>query len=492
MNLLFNKPSSAEAAEIRARIFNVLPSASYQLEKLFGLLNIEYSERTQTACVECHDTPKLLLNRQFVEEYCADDGDLFLLILHELHHVILGHTRLFPTIDRIDNLAFDAVINSILSRTVGRSVGVRLFTSTNAWEDFPARLLRPPPGWPGSIDAALVNLPKEEARVIQLLYGETDDALTYHDIYRLLRNTLLQTSHPGTSEIQGSESESQKPHPARKNDNTKTKTAGSGFTLLGNHANTEAQDPLLTGVIRRIVEGWPPPPLRISGRDEGRGAENFQLNREEKPGAAFIKTFKELLRRCGTQSGRGPALYRRELTATEFVRESVLPDERDRRVTALKSITGRTPLIYRSLDFAIRPRPRRVPVVHLYLDVSGSMSQCLPFLTAACRTPFQKGELKVFAFSTVVSEVKGSDLTKATFGNTQGTDINAVLEHAVSIPAKKRPKVILIVTDGYVGPARSDLLSGLAKTRTVAALTDPPYAADLNPWISELITLPKH
>jgi hypothetical protein len=67
-----------------------------------------------------------------------------------------------------------------------------------------------------------------------------------------------------------------------------------------------------------------------------------------------------------------------------------------------------------------------------------------------CREPFRRGELKIFAFSTVVSELKGHDLSKAPMRNTWGTDINTVLEHATSIPAKRRPKVILIATDGYV------------------------------------------
>ena len=98
MNLLAHRPRTPEAAALRERIFNVLPAASYQMEKLFGLLDIEYSDETETACVECRVTPRLLLNRQFVEEHCREDGDLFLLILHELHHVILGHTRLFPRV----------------------------------------------------------------------------------------------------------------------------------------------------------------------------------------------------------------------------------------------------------------------------------------------------------------------------------------------------------------------------------------------------------
>jgi hypothetical protein len=45
--------------------------------------------------VECRATPRLLLNKTFLDEYCQDDGDLFLLILHELYHVILGHTGSF-------------------------------------------------------------------------------------------------------------------------------------------------------------------------------------------------------------------------------------------------------------------------------------------------------------------------------------------------------------------------------------------------------------
>jgi hypothetical protein len=56
MNILFNRPSTPEAAAIRERIFNVLPAASYQMEKLFGLFDIDFSNETETACVECRTT----------------------------------------------------------------------------------------------------------------------------------------------------------------------------------------------------------------------------------------------------------------------------------------------------------------------------------------------------------------------------------------------------------------------------------------------------
>ena len=126
------------------------------------------------------------------------------------------------------------------------------------------------------------------------------------------------------------------------------------------------------------MEGWPPPPFRIAGRDEGRSAENFWL-RPDNPGSAFRKAFERALRKCGIHAGRGPAVYRRQVTSSQRTVETVLPNARDRRIPALRSLLGHPPLFYRSELSERRPRPLRVPVVHLYLDVSGSMTACLPW-----------------------------------------------------------------------------------------------------------------
>jgi VWA domain containing CoxE-like protein len=460
MNLLFNRPSTPEAAAIRERIFNVLPAASYQMEKLFGLFDIEFSNETETACVECRTTPRLLLNKGFLDEYCRDDGDVFLLILHELYHVILGHTRLFPRVSPIDNVVFDAVINSMLCRTVGRTVGTRLFTRINGYDSLTERLLRPPPGWPDEFEGALAALPPEEQRIIGLLYGPAESSkITNLDIYELLRKELAGRDVPKV-------------------------------LLLGSHGPEQNEDGLLKEAVRRIVEGWPP--FRISGRDEGRSAETFWLRPAEKPGSAFRKAFEGVvLRRCGVHAGRGPAVYRRQVTSSLRSVETVLPNTRDRRIPALRSFLGHAPLFYRSESSERRPRRLRVPIVHLYLDVSGSMTECLPYLSAACREPFKRGELKIFAFSTVVSELKGHDLSKAPMQNTWGTDINAVLGHIIGIPTRRRPKVILIATDGYVGRGRSDLIARLSRTRVVVAPTDSGHAADLQAWAHEMIKLPQ-
>ena len=459
MNLLSQRPRSPEAATIRERIFNVLPAASYQMEKLLGLLDITFSDATPTAAVECRATPRLLLNRDFVAEHCRADSDLFLLILHELHHVILGHTRLFPRVTRADNLVFDAVINAMLCQSVGRTVGTGLFERLYDFGKSPERLLRPPPGWPHAFSAALRSLPDREAEVIRLLYGPPRGGATYLEIHELLRRQL----GPDVP----------------------------GVRLLGDHGPEQPDDPLLKQTIRSVVEDWPPPPLPLRGRDEGRSPRDHWFTDNAAPGREFRQAFARLLRRCGLDSTKSnhPRLRFRP-DSREITRVSVLPDARDRRVAALRRITGRDPLVRLTSALEVKPRRLPVPVAHVYLDVSGSMSRALPHLVAVCREPFRRGELRLFAFSTVVSELTGRDLARASFANTQGTDINCVLSHLTGLPARKRPRVVLIATDGYVGPARADLLSCLPRLRFVAALAGEIHRDDLAPWAHQLTDLP--
>ena len=168
------------------------------MEKLFGLFDIEFSEETETAAVECRTTPRLLLNKGFLDEYCQDDGDLFLLILHELYHVILGHTRLFPRVTPIDNIVFDAVINSMLCRTVGRTVGTGLFTRINGYDSLPERLLRPPPGWPDEFKSALAALPSRSNASSACSMARTNRANSpICDIYELLLQGTFRVRSPG-------------------------------------------------------------------------------------------------------------------------------------------------------------------------------------------------------------------------------------------------------------------------------------------------------
>src|SRR4051794_16257286 len=101
---------------IVARVLNAVPAASYEMGALLSVLRIEVTTEVPTACVSCERRPVLRINPEFVETWCRTDEHLFLLVMHELHHVLLGHTRLFRRTTVAHNIAFDAVINAMLCR----------------------------------------------------------------------------------------------------------------------------------------------------------------------------------------------------------------------------------------------------------------------------------------------------------------------------------------------------------------------------------------
>ena len=47
----------------------------------------------------------------FVATHAQTPEKLLMLVMHELHHVLLGHTTLFPRVTEVQNFVFDAVIN---------------------------------------------------------------------------------------------------------------------------------------------------------------------------------------------------------------------------------------------------------------------------------------------------------------------------------------------------------------------------------------------
>ena len=143
-----NKHGSSDA--LVARLISCLPAATFEMETLCRLAGIKVSREIPSAAVECTFRPRLLLNPDFVEKYCARDEHLFLLVMHELWHIILAHTRLYPRGTMAHNIAFDAVINSGLIRQFNAPEFRGFFEAINKADEFPGCLLRPPEGWPAN------------------------------------------------------------------------------------------------------------------------------------------------------------------------------------------------------------------------------------------------------------------------------------------------------------------------------------------------------
>ena len=108
-----------------------------------------------------------------------------MLVLHELYHIILGHTRLFPRVTQLHNIAFDAIINSMLCHQFKDPVYLEFFQKINSWKRFPARLLRPPEGWPEKAESLPKGASEEEALILNRLYGKKTETVTYHEVLEL-------------------------------------------------------------------------------------------------------------------------------------------------------------------------------------------------------------------------------------------------------------------------------------------------------------------
>jgi predicted metal-dependent peptidase len=126
------------------RILDCFPAGTYGLSVLLRLLEIVETDTVATAAVECRAQPRLLINPDFVVKWAATPEKLLMLVLHELHHVLLGHTRLFPRVTPVDNLVFDAVINALLCRMFPQPEHTSFFTDFYRDDVFPECLLRPP------------------------------------------------------------------------------------------------------------------------------------------------------------------------------------------------------------------------------------------------------------------------------------------------------------------------------------------------------------
>ncbi len=428
-----------ESRLLSDRIFESFPVTQPAFAKLLGLMDIVASRDVATACVSLGGRSRLMINPDFVARARHTAFDLSMLVLHELYHVVLGHTRLYGHITPAQNWAFDAVINAQLSQLFPSPSETALFRRSYRADAFPECLLRPPEGW--RMPEETWHLTGVAGDVHRALY--TDNSVSYEDLFRLLDSVL---------------------------------GGGQGLDpnrLLGNHdANDEADDPGLLKEIRNIIAQWPMLHER-SGRDLGDGLERRLLTLQRRHNAAVSMLRRALTRLAGTGTQGALSPVR-----TETPTESVLPYRSmlDRRAEVL-ACTGNSPMFFRAESSV--PGLARSERVHVYLDVSGSMSGVVKALYEALTTLLDHVAPAIHLFSTAVSDISHDQLKKGVLDTTGGTSIDVVTSHILKTKVKKA----LIVTDGWVGSIPSFHAEKLNKARVKVhgVITSPGESAFLAP-----------
>jgi hypothetical protein len=445
---------------IEERILECFPSGSYALSALLRLMDIVESDKIPTAAVECRIQPRLLINPEFVSKHADTPEQLLMLIMHELHHVLLGHTTLFPSLTETDNFVFDCVINALISRMFPQREHLRFLTSFYSDRKFPDCLLRPPPQWNGktvtTLPKAILDLPKTTQRrvteVYRSLYSEA--GVSYEEIYKILPKTL-------------------------------TEEALAEVPLLGGHeqggstdGDIENRSPVLFEIVRGIVEEWPQPPDPIRGRSLGEVLQEIEIRLQPVPGNRTV--LRSLLRKLGDKRADGPI---RQIGDDAVLLPTPLPTL-DRRSIVMRALGGQ-PLLYSGTS-SLRRRTNSGDRVHVYVDVSGSMGGVISAVYGAIRDCQQWVHPIIHMFSDTISDATPKEIDKGVVRSTGGTDIACVAEHM----AANRVRRACIITDGWVGEPRGAHFETLAKAKLgVALVGDSMNSDDLSDVSNKTVTL---
>jgi hypothetical protein len=425
---------------------------------LLRLLDIAPTNAVPTAAVECRAQPRLLINPHFVAQHAHTPEKLLMLVMHELHHVLLGHTTLFPRLTPEHNFVFDAVINGLVCRMFPEVAFTSFFTDYYREDRFPDCLLRPPSGWPAAGFPTCPGLALLEPTLRQraqeihaALYS--DAGASYHEVHELLPHLLMKAGASGLGEVP---------------------LLGRHDREGGEHTNLQRGSPLLFDLVRELVEQWPQPPDPIRGRSLA------DLLKESTVSAPRLRPPRAVLRALIRKVAGVQGASRLPQISVACTRVQSPVPVWSRRSSVLHAMG--VPNLLHPADVLWKKRRQSGALVHCYLDVSGSMGGVLGPLYAAAQDCEEFLHPRIHLFSTKVVDITRAELRAGRCSSTGGTSIEAVAEHMSAHDIKR----VLIVTDGWVGSPKGKHRRTLANAQVAVAYLG------LNPNVDDLAGLANH
>ena len=438
------------------RLLLSFPAGHYGLTALLRVVRIEESTAIPTACMECARRPRLLINPDFVRRHAETPGKLLMLVMHELHHLILGHTRRYPRTSLLQNFIFDAVINAMLCWLLPLHDAMDLLRDFYRDDRFPECLLRPVSGWrPGDGPAPVPPALRDPERAhfaewYQALYSRR--GLSYSELREALEDVLPELR-------------------------------AQRIVLLGDHGledgsssagHLDARSIILHQALAGTMGRW-----RGGQQAGGLAYTQLRATRIKDVRAGDRTTLSRLLRRIGGDGGEGRRRARAPRPTEVF---SGMPGH-DRRSVALRS-AGVEPLIFRH-ELAVPGRGPAGERVHVYFDVSGSMSDHLGHLYGAIVGSRKLVHPMVHLFSTEVADVRIEALGQGACLTTKGTRIHCVARHM----REHRVRRAVVVTDGCVGALSRQDAATLRAVRLGVALTPGGMRRTLEPVADAMVAL---
>jgi hypothetical protein len=388
------------------------------------ILEVEFTDAVATLAVSCQDRPRLLVNLDFVSRHCHTDDHVKAVLCHEFLHVLLRHTETIGALTRARHLAFDAVINAIISREQGPSYA-SFFSLYYENEVGITRLLRPLTQAESGIYADFGALVEEEQPVwARAWVGLYKGWLVADDIEDIVKAIDPSELGDGISDLVGNHAE-----------------LGSRPASVLSDALDEAMRELNGSGI------WKSPTsrgVRASAYDALVKAANLPLQHWKSQTVAVLK--RHLV----------PSRYARALEEQALDYRIPVLSQSDRRAF-IRTLWD--PILPQALWQGTVKKPRASAQV--YLDVSGSMNAEMPALIALLNQISDHIQRPFWAFSDEVSPatIEGGVLKTQSSG---GTSMDCVLDHI----ALTQPKAAVVITDGYIEKlSRQSVAARLGRTR---------------------------
>lgn len=476
---------------LELRVINCLRHGNFYYESFINLLGVWTGPVGSAAIVVAPSTPpKLVIDKDFLNDFVVKEEHLYLLVYHELLHVILAHTRIASRITPIQNIAFDALINAIISRQHYQPQFEGFFDKLNKADRFPHCLLRPPVGWPNKPLYPTDIGPNGTANLIQQMYpalkkiDETPLPL-YSEILSLLekeeaknqgagRQRDLKIKQNNQTHKQDGRGREQKrlqgdgerqvfedEHGIMTEDNqmssNQTQSENdkqqlnnpSPFLIGSHHTDTSSQldsNPLMKEFMKSFS----------SSQQEFLNEQDvFDLliktnsvkplsYKIDSPHLKAKKLFHKILKwsiktKASTQN-------KRDIEKISCpIGNNFIVNVHDRSYYTYKKL-GIPKLLFKQDESLLLPTyALRQSLV--YLDVSGSMSQVTGQLIGLMLPFLKRNELKLYTFSTsVTGPYSCTDCQNKTLITRGGTNIDCVLNHISTITPS--PQKVIIVTDG--------------------------------------------
>ena len=391
-----------------------------KLSSLHVNISLSTSEELKTARIVfgLHEN-RLEINPNFFTAYIRTPEDMLFLLSHEVLHLVLGHLLegkgLFKKYGKkLSNLAMDMVINQVIYSFMEKH-GIE-FASLFVHRFYPQGMPCP----------ALFLLPIPENMSASCLKSgrchELMDLMLENPVPQLERVITHILSHEENHIIEE-------------------------YVDIGEYSETPAvpahsrgpsfrRKPLLRTIFRYLEDeyGW-----------------GGEFSWEEKRVDLKKSRFKNALQRLIAEM----VMEDRGRMEREKRGEGVLPYMS--RYDYLLYTAGLRPLIYHK-----NPVPfEEEKGVTVYVDVSGSEFEHLPYILSAVLSMKEFIAFPVYGFSTHVFPISLKELRKGVFLTTWGTDFDCVAQHML----KKGVKKAVLITDGY-----STMSSHLARKIRTSAL----------------------